>query len=45
MIQLEVVQGAVAKLLERIDDIVHKGWHENSGMAYMSIYKFKIQFV
>ncbi len=37
MIQLEVVQGAVAKLLERIDDIVHKGWHENSGMAYMSI--------
>ncbi|MGG2057380.1 hypothetical protein ABFY48_24135 [Lysinibacillus pakistanensis] len=37
MIELEVVQGAVAKLLERIDDIVHKGWHENSGMAYLSI--------
>lgn len=35
--QLEVVQGAVARLLERIEEITHKGWHKNSGMAYMSI--------
>ncbi len=37
MVQLEVVKGAVARLLERIEDIVHKGWHKDSGMAYMSI--------
>lgn len=37
MIQLEVVQGAVAKLMERIDDIVHKGWDKEQGMAYMAI--------
>ena len=36
MVQLEVVQGAVARLLERIDDIVHKGW-DNRGMAYLAI--------
>ena len=33
MIQLEVVQGAVAGLLERIEDITDKGWHKDSGMA------------
>lgn len=37
MIKLEVIQGAVARLLERIDDIVHKGWHEDRGMACLSI--------
>lgn len=37
MVQLKVVQGAVARLLERIEDITNKGWHEDSGMAYLSI--------
>ncbi|KPN97751.1 hypothetical protein [Lysinibacillus sp. ZYM-1] len=37
MIQLEVIQGAVARLLERIDDIVHKGWDKDRGMAYLAI--------
>ena len=37
MIQLEVVQGAVARLIERIDDITSKKWHEDRGMAYLSI--------
>ncbi|AHN24219.1 hypothetical protein T479_12045 [Lysinibacillus varians] len=37
MIQLEVVQGAVARLIERIDDITSKKWHEDKGMAYLSI--------
>ncbi|WP_336634698.1 hypothetical protein [Lysinibacillus fusiformis] len=37
IIQLEVIQGAVAKLLERIDDIVHNGWNKDRGMAYLAI--------
>lgn len=37
MIQLEVVQGAVAQLMAKIDEITNKGWHKDSGMAYMSI--------
>lgn len=37
MIQLEVVQGAVARLIERLDDIVHKGWHEEPIMACLTI--------
>ena len=37
MIELEVVQNAVANLLERVDDIVHKGWDKDRGMAYLSI--------
>lgn len=37
MIELEVVQNAVASLLERVDDIVHKGWDKDRGMAYLSI--------
>ncbi|MGE7954416.1 hypothetical protein [Lysinibacillus xylanilyticus] len=37
MIQLEVIQGAVARLLERIDDIVHKGWDKDRGMACLAI--------
>lgn len=35
--QLEVIQGALAKLLERIDDIVHNGWNKDRGMAYLAI--------
>ncbi len=37
MIQLEAVQIAIAQLMERIDEITHKKWHEDRGMAYMSI--------
>lgn len=37
MIQLEVVQGAVAQLIERLDDIVHKGWDKDRGMACLAI--------
>lgn len=37
MIQLEVVQNAVAQLLERIDEITYKGWDKDRGMAYLSI--------
>jgi len=35
--KLEVIQGAVARLLERIDDIVHKGWDKDRGMACLAI--------
>ncbi|WP_370046638.1 hypothetical protein [Lysinibacillus sp. RC79] len=37
MIQLEVVQGAVARLMDRIDEITHKGWDRNPGMACCAI--------
>ncbi|WP_036217421.1 hypothetical protein [Lysinibacillus sphaericus] len=37
MIQLEVVQGAVARWIERLDDIVYKGWHEEPIMACLTI--------
>ncbi|MEK4629971.1 hypothetical protein MKZ17_17315 [Solibacillus sp. FSL R7-0682] len=37
IVQLEVVQGAVARLMERIDDIVHKGWDKDASMAFLSI--------
>lgn len=37
IIQLEVVQGAVARLIERLDDIVYKGWHKKPGMACVAI--------
>ncbi|MDD1503509.1 hypothetical protein PVA17_12150 [Lysinibacillus sp. CNPSo 3705] len=37
MIQLEVVQGAVARLMDRIDEITHKGWDKNPGMACCAI--------
>lgn len=37
MIQLEVIQGAVARLMDRIDEIVHRGWDKDRGMAYMAI--------
>ncbi|MGE7943085.1 hypothetical protein ACQKNB_13445 [Lysinibacillus xylanilyticus] len=35
MIQLEVIP--VARFLERIDDIVHKGWDKDRGMACLAI--------
>lgn len=37
MVQLEVIEGAVSSLLERVDDIVHKGWDKEQEMAYMAI--------
>ncbi|MET4563515.1 hypothetical protein ABIA69_004735 [Lysinibacillus parviboronicapiens] len=41
MIQLEVVQQAVAHLMDRIDEIVHKGWDKDRGMAYCAINEIK----
>lgn len=37
MIQLEVVKNAISKLMERIDEIVFKGWDKDPGMSYLSI--------
>lgn len=37
MIELEVVQGAVASLLERIDEVVHKGWDKDAASATVAI--------
>ena len=37
MIDLQVAQQAVANLMNRIDEITYKGWHEDRGMACMSI--------
>lgn len=37
IVQLRVVQQATSHLMDKIDEITHKGWHENSGMAYASI--------
>lgn len=37
MIQLEVVKNAVSRLMERIDEIVFKGWDKDPGMSYLSI--------
>lgn len=37
MVQLGVIQGAVARLLERIDEIVHNGWNKDREMASLSI--------
>ena len=34
---IEVVQNAVARLLEQIDDVVQKGWDKDRAMAYLSI--------
>lgn len=36
-IQLEVIQGAVARLLDRIDEIVYNGWDKDRGLAYVAI--------
>lgn len=37
MIDLKTVQEAVGQLMERINEIKHNGWHEDKGMAYLSI--------
>ncbi len=37
LIQLKTVQNEVARLLNKLDDITHKGWHEDRGMACISI--------
>lgn len=37
MTQLEVLQGAIARLMDRIDEIVHNGWNKDRGMAYLAI--------
>lgn len=37
MIQLEVVKNTVSRLMERIDEIVFKGWDKDPGMSYLSI--------
>ncbi|WP_427108452.1 hypothetical protein [Lysinibacillus xylanilyticus] len=37
MIQLEVVKNAVSKLMERIDEIVFKGWDRDRGTACLAI--------
>ena len=37
MVELEVVRGAVAKLRERIEEIHHKGWNEERGLARLSL--------
>lgn len=41
MVQLEAVQRAVASLMERIDEIIYKSWHEDSGLAFLSILEIK----
>ncbi|MED0665678.1 hypothetical protein P4T04_05020 [Bacillus badius] len=41
MINLEVIQGAVAKLMERIDEITYKKWNEDPTMARLSIDEIK----
>lgn len=37
VVKLGTVQSAVAQLMERIDDIKLNGWHEERGVAYLSI--------
>lgn len=37
MIQLEVVKNSVSRLMERIDEIIFKGWDKDPGMSYLSI--------
>ncbi|UNT54877.1 hypothetical protein [Lysinibacillus capsici] len=37
MTQLEVLQGAIARLMDRIDEIVHNGWNKDRGMAFLAI--------
>jgi len=32
LIQLKTVQNEVARLLNKLDDITHKGWHKDHGM-------------
>ncbi|HEY4622304.1 MAG TPA: hypothetical protein VIH12_00520 [Solibacillus sp.] len=37
MVELEVVQSTVANLLERIDEVVHKGWDKDAALATAAI--------
>lgn len=37
MKKLEVIQNAVSQLMDRIDEIIYKGWDKDLGMAYLSI--------
>jgi len=37
IIQLRVVQQATSHLMDKIDEITHKGWHEDIGMAHAAI--------
>lgn len=37
MKELSTVQNAVAQLMERINEIQHKGWDKDKGMAYLAI--------
>ncbi|MGE7110635.1 hypothetical protein [Lysinibacillus sp. NPDC047702] len=37
MIDLRVVQQAIANLMNRFDEITDRGWHEDRGMACLSI--------
>lgn len=37
MIKLEVIQNSIAQLMDRIDEITHKGWDRELGMANLSI--------
>lgn len=41
MIKLEVIQNAVSRLLERIDEITYKKWNEDPAMARLSIDEIK----
>ena len=41
MVQLEVVKNTVSRLMERIDEIVFKGWDKDPGMSYLSINEIK----
>lgn len=37
IIRLEVIQGEVARLIDRIDEITHKGWDKDRAMSYLAI--------
>lgn len=41
MIKLEVIQNAVAQLMDRIDEITYKKWDEDPAMARLSINEIK----
>ena len=41
MIKLEVVQNAIGKLMERIDEITYNKWNEDPSMARLSIDEIK----
>lgn len=41
MVKLEVIQGAIAKLMTRLDEITYKDWEKNANIARMSIYEIQ----